>query len=482
MLNLKPVLLVIGTLLSLLAVAMVIPAAADLFAGNQEWVSFFISAFLCAFVGITIVLTNQGEFKNINLRQAFILTTGTWIMVAVFGALPFWFSSLNLSYTDSFFEAMSGFTTTGSTILTGLDVLPPGILLWRSILQWLGGISMIIVVISVLPMLKIGGMQLFRTESTDKSDRVLPRTAQVSIAVGSVYMLLTVIYAIALWYAGMSGFDAVNHAMSIIATGGFSTHDLSIAHFKNPLIEYLITIFLVTSCFPLVLYVRMLRGELMVLFKDEQVKGLLLIMFISVAAIAISLIWRNGFDIELAIRLAAFNVISIISTTGYTSTDYSIWGGFAVTTIFMFSVIGGCAGSAAGGVKIFRYQILYQMTKAQISQLIQPHAVIRSKFNNKTISEEVSWSVIVFIILFAFCFLSVALILSLCGFGYMPSMTAAASALANVGPALDVRIGTSDNYAGIPDVAKWVLAFAMLVGRLELFTVLILLTPSFWRD
>lgn len=482
MLNFRPVLLVTGILLSILAAAMLIPAIFDFFTGQNDWAGFLISAFITAFVGITIVLTNMGAFStSFNIKQAFTATFISWLSVAFFASLPFYFAG-HFAYVDSFFEAMSGFTTTGSTIIADIDKMPSGILLWRSVLQWVGGLSFILLTINMLPFLKIGGMQLFRTEAAEQSDKVLPRTLNIALALGGVYVMITVIYAISLCFAGMGLFDAVNYAMCIISTGGFSTHNESVAYFDNSTIEYMITIFMIFSCFPFLLHVRMLRGEYDAYMKDVQIKWFLFIIASTICAITTWLVFKNNFNFWDALRESSFNVVSIISTTGFTSTDYSVWGGFIISVIFMLSVVGGCAGSASGGIKIFRYQILYQMTSVQIAHLIQPHAILRTKFNKKPISDEVAWSVMMYIVVFAGAFMGVAMALSFCGFTYMEAMTAAASALANVGSALDMKIGTSDSYAQIPDMAKWVLSAAMLLGRLELYTVLIVLTPGFWRN
>ena len=469
-------------LLSVLAGAMLIPAVFDLMAKDQEWVSFFISSFLTAFVGISLTITNRGDVVNINLRQAFVLTTLSWVSLATFAALPFWFSDHGIGYTDAFFEAMSGITTTGATVLYGLDKMPPGILLWRSLLQWMGGIGIIVLALAVLPMLKIGGMQLFRTESSDKSDKILPRTAQISMATGSVYLLLTVICAIAMWYAGMGEFDAINHAMTTIATSGFSTHDASIGHYDNPTLEYIISIFMVCGAIPFVLYIKTLRGSWTSIIKDSQVQWLLCILFLSIMVVALWLVYSGKYGFADAIRYSVFNITSLVTTTGYASTDYSLWGGFAFTFIFLLSVVGGCTGSTSGGIKVFRYQVLYQTAKAQIDHLIQPHAVIKPRFNGKPIPDAITASVMSFIILFAFSFLVLATLLAMCGLDYESSMSAAASTLANVGPALGDTLGPAGNYSSIPDIAKWLLAFAMLVGRLEIFTVLVLFSPYFWRE
>jgi trk system potassium uptake protein TrkH len=480
--NFRPILLVNGMLLSILAIAMLVPAVIDFLADSHEWIIFFISAFLTAFVSICLVLTNQGEIENINTKQAFILTTSTLITVAAFGSLPFWLSDLNLSYTNAFFESMSGITTTGSTILTGLDNMPQGILLWRSILQAFGGMYTIVISLTVLPMLQIGGMQIFRSETFESSEKILPRTAQISIAIASVYLLLIVICATALWVLGMSGFDAINHAMTTISTGGFSTHDLSILYFNNEYIEYTIAFFMLASALPFVLYVRMLRGDTYALYNDSQVRGFTLITGSCIIAVVLWLTIVDGFGIESAARYSIFNVISIISTTGFASSDYGHWGFLTVTLFFQLSVIGGCAGSTAGGIKIFRFEVLYNAAKAQIANMIRPNAIYRPRFNGMAISEGVISSVINYFILFAFCFMVLAVGLSLFNIDYVSAMSAAASVLANLGPALSDSMGPMGNYAQIADPAKWLLIFGMIIGRLEIFTVLVLFSGYFWRE
>ena len=337
MINLKPILFVIGILITVLAAGMAIPTILDLIAHNDDWKTFLTSAFFTAFVGISLILSNRGKATDLNIRQAFILTAATWTVLTFFAALPFMFSELDISFTDAFFETMSGLTTTGATVLTNLDHMPPGILFWRSLLAWLGGIGIIVIALSVLPMLKIGGMQLFRTESSDQSDKILPRATQISIAIGSVYICLTLLCATTLWLAGMGQFDAITHAMTTIATSGFSTHDQSIQYYNNATIEYIITIFMILSSLPFVLYVQAINGQPHILWKDTQVRWFLSILALGVSTITLWLYMVVGVDFFNAFRYAAFNITSIISTTGYSSHDYSTWGSFAITLIFIFT-------------------------------------------------------------------------------------------------------------------------------------------------
>lgn len=480
MLSIKPILLVIGTLLTVLSIAMAIPAMVDLYFNNPDWQSFAISSFLVAFIGVSLILTNQHHTGTLSLKQAFILTSASWTVLAAFSALPFVFAKMN--YTDAFFESMSALTTTGATVIIGLDDMPPGLLLWRSLLQWMGGIGIIVVALAVLPMLRIGGMQLFRTESSDKSDKILPRAAQISFAIGSVYLLFTIICAVMLWGAGMNSFDAICHAMTTVATAGFSTHDASIAFFDSPRIEWIMTLFMILSGLPFVLYVQMVRGDYKPLFHDTQIRAFLILLFVCITATVLWMHFYNGLALPEAIRYSAFNITSILTTSGFASDDYASWGSFAVTLIFLLCVVGGCTGSTTGGIKIFRFQMLYQTAKMQINQLIHPHAVFRPRYNHKPVGESVTSSVMSFFILFAFCFLVLAAILSAYGLDFITSISAAAAILSNLGPALGEIAGPTGTYTSFPDGAKWLLSFTMLVGRLEIFTILVLFSSHFWRN
>ena len=461
---------------------MLIPAVVDLLEQSNNWVCFFMSAFFSAFVGISLILTNQGKKLNLNLKQAFVLTGFGWLAVVAFGALPFVFSELKLSYTDAFFESMSGITTTGATTLVGLDYMPPGILLWRSLLTGIGGIGIIVFAMAILPMLRIGGMQLFRTESADKADKIMPRMAQIFLSITSVYLLLVAFCAVALWSAGMSGFDAINHALSAISTSGFSTHDSGFIFYNSASLEYITTFFMAISGLPFLLYVQFMRGDRGIFLKDQQVRWYLRILLGSIAIVILWLHFTRDFAWQDALRYGAFNVTSVMTTSGFVAVDYSLWGGFIDIFLFMLLVVGGCTGSTSGGIKIFRFQILYQTAKAQLTQLIQPHAIVKMRYNSKAIPEGVTSSVMSFIILYGFSFMVVAVLLSATGLDFLTSMSASAACLSNVGHGLGGLIGPMGNYSSVNDFAKWVLAFAMLLGRLEIFTILVLFSPKFWKD
>ncbi len=482
MFDFRPILLVLGVLLMVLSAAMLIPVGIDLWYNNTDWQTFLLSAFCTGFVGVSFFLTSRGKFPPLTVRHTFILTTVSWGVLCAFGALPFYFSVLNLTYAASFFEAMSGLTTTGSTAIIGLDTAPRGILMWRMLLHWLGGIGIIVVAIAILPMLKIGGMQLFRTESSDKSDKILPRARQISFAIVVAYTLMTVTCTIGLYFAGMNFFDALCHAMSTVSTGGFANYDQSAGHFDSLPVEIVLTVFMLLNSLPYVLFVLALRGNPMALVNDPQVRGFFAIVLFVMVVLVFWMHLNTAMPISDILRNVTFTVASVISTTGFSSVDYSVWGPFITIMIFLITVTGGCTGSTSGGIKIFRYQILAAYAKTEIHQLIQPHGVFRPMYNGKFISEGVTSSVMSFFVLFAFSFMVIATLLSLTGLGFITSLSAAATALANVGPGLGPVIGPVGNFATISPEAQWILSAAMLLGRLELFTVYVLFVPYFWKD
>jgi trk system potassium uptake protein TrkH len=478
----RPVFFVIGILLATLAVVMVVPAVADFAAGQTgDATVFAASAAITLFVGVGLVLTNRLDRFEFRIHEAFVLTTLSWVAIAAFAALPLAFSTLDLSLTDAFFEAMSGITTTGSTVIVGLDRAPPGLLLWRALLQWLGGIGIIVMAIAVLPVLRVGGMQLFRMESSEAGEKVLPRTAQIATGIGVIYLLLTAICATALWFSGMTGFEAVAHAMTTIATGGFSTSDASVGHFDSALIDAIVTSFMILGGLPFVLYLQAVRGNPGRLFRDSQVLWFVSIAGAGVLVMTLWLFVREGEPAFRALRYAAFNTVSMMTGTGYSTTAFDLWGGFAIAALFFLMVVGGCAGSTTCGIKIFRFQVIYATARTQMARLVQPHGVFIAYYNRRPITEEVASSVMGFFFLFALSFSLLALGLGLLGLDFLTSMSGAATAIANVGPGLGPIIGPGGNFSALPDAAKWLLSFGMLLGRLELYTVLVLFAPSFWR-
>ncbi len=480
MIEFRPVVFVLGILVSVLSVAMIIPAIVDALAGHSDWQVFSVAAATALFVGVSMMLTSRATWTSFSLRQAFIMTNLAWLVVAIFGALPFAFSELELSITDAFFESMSGVTTTGATVIVGLDFAPPGILLWRAILQWLGGIGIIVMAIAVLPILQVGGMQLFKVEAFE-TDKVLPRAAQIAGGISLVYISLTAMAAIVLWSLGMTGFEAVAHAMTSIATGGFSTSDLSLARFDSAAIDWSISLFMILGSMPFVLYLRMVRGKPGLIFQDSQVQWMLAILVFSVLMVAGWLWLQDIMAPGAALRYSAFNVISMMTGTGYSTASFDAWGGFVMVIMFGLMFVGGCAGSTTCGIKIFRFQVLHATAMVQFKRLVQPHGVFFPYYNKRPIPESVSASVMGFFFLFVASFIALATGLGLFGLDFVTAVSGAASAIANVGPGLGEIIGPAGTFKPLPDGAKWLLSAGMLLGRLELFTVLVLLSPVFWR-
>ena len=459
---------------------MMVPLIIDLSAQNDDWRVFAGSQCVTGFFGLALVLTTRQERITINLKQAFLLTNLSWIVICIFGALPFYFSEMELSFTDAFFESMSGVTTTGSTVIQDLEVLDPGILFWRAMLQWLGGVGILIMALSILPMLQVGGMQLFKTESLDM-EKVLPSAAKISTYIGILYLILTLTCAVFYALAGMSVFDAFSHSMTTIATGGYSNYNDSIGHFNSPVIDTIAIVFMWVGALPFVLYLRMVRGDYFCLVKDSQVRWFFGIVLAATATAVAYLMIADNWALFDGVIYGTFNVTSVITGTGYTTSDYNAWGGFIISLFFFIMCIGGCAGSTACGIKIFRFQVLYAVTRAQTLKMINPHGVFPAYYNKKQIPRDIPIAVMSFFFMYAFIFALLAMGLHLCGLDFMTAMSGAVTSISNVGPGLGEIIGPTGNFSPLPDSAKWILCIGMLLGRLEIFTFLVMLSPRFWR-
>lgn len=459
---------------------MALPMLVDIHYGNDDWQVFFLCILTTAFFGGILVLTNAENDLSITPRQGFLMITLSWVLLSLFSALPFWYSELGMSFTDAVFESVSGITTTGATVIVGLEHAPHGILLWRAMLHWLGGIGIILMALSVMPFLKVGGMQLFRTELSE-SEKALPRTARLASSIGGIYLVLTLICAIAYHMGGMSPFDSVAHAMSTIATGGFSTYDTSFSHYDAPWIEIVAIAFMIAGGLPFILYLKAIKGTPGALLHDSQVRWFLSIVVACSAVLCGILILQYGKAPGDALLNATFNTVSIITGTGFVNDDYQLWGGFAVSILFFLMAVGACAGSTSCGIKIFRFQILYAVAAVQIRKLVHPHGVFIPHYGRRAIPEGVPSSVMSFFFLYAISFSALALALSFTGLDFMTSMSGAVTALSNVGPGMGNIIGPVGTFKPLPDSAKWILSAGMLLGRLEIFTVLVLFAPNFWR-
>lgn len=481
MIDPRPVGYVIGILSVALGAAMLVPLAVDFAAGSDHWRAFLQSAIVTAGIGVLLAIAcANGVGERLSLQQVFLLTSGVWVVLPFFGALPFVVGATGARPVDAVFESMSGLTTTGATVFAGLEHLPRGLLLWRSMLQWFGGIGIIIVAMVFLPALRVGGMQIFRSEAFDTGGKILPRAAEIAARIGVIYLALTLLNAVAYAAVGMDGFDAVNHALTTMSTGGFATSDASFGRFQGAP-EYIASVFMVVASLPFVRYVQIVTGSARPLLRDSQVRAFLWTIAALVLMITLYRILENGDGLESAFREALFNVISVITGTGFASVDYQLWGSFPIVLFFFMGLVGGCAGSTTCSVKIFRYQLLIAAVGAEIRRIHSPHGLFAPRYEGRPVSDEVMASVMSFFGVFVGSLGCIAVALSLTGLDFVTSISGAATAIANVGPGLGDTIGPAGNFARLNDPAKWILSAAMVLGRLELLVVLVLFLPRFWR-
>ncbi|MBL4588653.1 MAG: TrkH family potassium uptake protein [Alphaproteobacteria bacterium] len=479
--NFRPILFINGLLITILGASMLIPMFTDFYYGHDDWKVFALCIMFTVFFGGILTISNHSRDPfQLNVRQGFLITATSWLSISIFGSIPFWFSALDLSFTDSAFEAISGITTTGSTIIVGLDNAPPGILIWRALLQWLGGIGIIVMALSILPLLKVGGMQLFKTESSE-NEKALPRARDLAIMICFIYLALTAFCFVAYRIVGMGVFDAIAHSMTTIATGGFSTRDDSMGAFAGTGADLVAILFILISALPFVLYLKAIKGKAQPLLKDSQVR--VFFGFIAVITLFSSFHLSSVLDIPLldSIRLSLFSVVTIITGTGFTNADFSGWSAILTVVFFFMMFVGGCAGSTTCSIKIFRYQILFSTIKHQIKRLTHPNGVFITRYNGQAVSDDVPLSVIGFVCLYLLSFAAIALCLLLTGLDITTSLSGAATSISNVGPGLGDIIGPTGTFQPLSNTAKWILSIGMLLGRLELFTLFVLFSPRFWR-
>jgi len=479
--NYKTVFFTLGLLQIILGISMVIPILTQVIYSETD--SSFIGASIITIIfGVLFFLSNLNHDKKLNLQQAFLLTALSWLSIAIFGSLPFIFSNLELSITDSFFESMSGITTTGSTIILNLEVAPKSILLWRAMLQWLGGIGIIVMAITLMPIMNVGGMQLFKISSNDSSEKILPKSKEVALRLIYVYLALTTLCATTYKIFGMSMFDSITHSMTTIATGGFSNYNESIGHFNSLSIEISSMIFIILGSLPFIAYIKFLNGNKHIFFTDVQIKSFIKIILFSIIILSVYLLFQSKNLSETNIRVVSFNVVSILTGTGYVTGEFDGWGNFPLIFFLTLMFIGGCAGSTTCGIKIFRIQILYIFIANQLKKIIYPNGIFLIKYDKNTIDDKFMASIISFIFLYLVIFFLITAFLSLSGLDFVTSISGAATSISNVGPGLGSTIGPNGNFANLPQVSKWILSLGMILGRLELFAILVLFLPSFWRN
>ena len=479
MTNYKTVFFTLGILQIILGIFMLIPVIVQ-FVYNQLDSSFFGSSIVTIIFGTLFFLSNLDHDKRLNLQQAFLLTALSWLSIALFGSLPFVFSNVEFSFTNAFFESMSGITTTGSTIIPNLESIPKGILLWRAILQWLGGIGVIVMAITLMPIMNVGGMQLFQISNSDSSEKILPKSKEIALRLIYIYSGLTVLCALSYKILGMNIFDSLTHSMTTIATGGFSNYNDSIGFFNSISIEISAMIFIILGSLPFIAYIKFLSGNNKILISDVQIKTFIKIIIFSIIILSVYLSLINPSQINL--RSIFFNVISILTGTGYVNAQYDNWGSFPIILFLALMFIGGCAGSTTCGIKIFRIQILYSFIVNQLKKIIYPKGIFVLKYDQNPVDNKFISSIISFIYLYLVIFFTITALLSLSGLDFITAISGAATSISNVGPGLGSIIGPNGNFSSLPDISKWILTLGMILGRLELFAILVLFLPSFWRN
>ena len=482
MLNLKPIALVGGTVVCAVGFLLFIPLITEVFYQSESWQSYAVPILIYLIVGGSLVITNRNIELKISIKDAFMITVLSWILLGFLSAVPFIYTKVNLSVVDAIFESMSGITTTGSTVINNLDYLPKGILIWRALLQWLGGIGILVIALFILSFLRVGGMQLFHLEGDDPYEKFLPKISSVISKIVILYVLLTLLLIILYFSFGMNFFDSLAHSFTTISTGGFSTHDKSFAYFQSNSILLIAIIFMIIGSMPFLVIAQTSFNNILATINDHQVRVFLLILFVSIVIIYFFAEKYIDGGVFQKITSISFNTISIISGTGYVSENFESWGNYASVLFLILMFIGGCAGSKTGGIKVFRFQILFKYLILHFKKILQPHAVIVGYFNNKSIPESTYESVMSFFFLYIFTFASSALLLSFSGLDFLTCISASASAISNVGPGLGSVIGPEGNYSVLNDYSKIILTATMLLGRLEMLTILILFLPSFWRN
>ena len=477
--NYKTVFFTLGILQIILGIFMFIPIIFQ-FIYSEIDSSFFGASIVTIVFGTLFFLSNLDHDKKLTLQQAFLLTALSWLSIAIFGSLPFIFSDLNFSFINAFFESMSGITTTGSTVISNLNEMPKSILLWRAILQWLGGIGIIIMAITLMPIMNVGGMQLFKISNNDSSEKILPKSKEIALRLIYIYTSLTFFCGLTYKIFGMNLFDSLTHSMTTIATGGFSNYNESIGFFNSVSIEISAMIFIILGSLPFIAYIKFISGDKKILFNDIQIRTFFKIIIFSIIILSIYLMISSSKEFNF--RSVIFNIISILTGTGYVNAEFDTWGSFTLILFLLLMFIGGCAGSTTCGVKIFRIQILYLFIINQLKKIIYPKGVFVLKYDKNPIDNKFISSIISFIYMYLVIFFVLTALLSLTGLDFVTSISGAATSISNVGPGLGSIIGPNGDFSTLPDSSKWILTFGMILGRLELFAILVLFLPSFWRN
>ncbi|VAX22578.1 Trk potassium uptake system protein TrkH [hydrothermal vent metagenome] len=481
MLNYKVIFNIVGFLLILDGIAMMLGIPFSIYYGDDDILVLLFSGVGTSLIGFVLYYLTQSSNKDIRKREGYIVVSLGWLVMTIFGAIPFVIYGAIPSYTDAFFETMSGFTTTGASILNNIESIPHGLLFWRSLTQWLGGMGFIVLSLAILPILGIGGMQLFIAEVPGPTkDKIHPRVRETAKRLWGIYVLFTVAEIILLFVGGMGFFDSICHSFTTMATGGFSTKQSSIAYYTSPFIQYVIVLFMFLAGANFSLHYYWLHRKIKHVTRNEEFRFYFYLIVGFTLLIFFGRVFNSTLGVELTFRESLFQVVSMITTTGFVSADYEMWGVFFHVIFFLLLFIGGSAGSTGGGIKVVRHLILIKNSALELRRLIHPRAVIPVRFNGSTVSQDIVLNIMAFLLFYIAIFIFGSLVMSFIGLDFLTSMGAVATSLGNVGPAIET-VGPVDNFAHIPDIGKWFLSFLMLMGRLELFTVLIIFSPAFWK-
>lgn len=477
----QPVLMINGFILSILGISMIFPAIIDIYDNNVNWSPFITSMIITVFIGLSLFLSNRVKIAQISLRQGYLVTSTCWIMVSLFSALPFIVSGSITDIASAIFESVSGVTGTGATILTDIESEPRSILLWRSMLNGLGGIGIVIFAVAMLPFLGVGGMQIFARENANANDKLMPKFIDIAKWIMFVYIGLVLLCTLLLYLCGMGKFDAINHAISAVATAGFSTKNNSVAYFNSNIIELILAIFMLLGAFPMTFYIMLLKKKEVDPFHMGQIKYFLKTIFTLSFFVALWLSYQSNMNFFTALRYSAFNIISVITTTGMGSTEFLDWGIWTAVFFTLLSMHGGCIGSTTGSIKVMRWQVLKSYFYKMIVTSIEPNRVIPVKVGEVSVNEHVISSVFLYVFLFFVTIAGTAVVLNFMGYDFATSMSAAIASVTNTGPGITASIGVMGNYAFFDTTAKYVLCAAMILGRLEIITVLVVFTKAFWK-
>lgn len=475
----QPVLMISGYFISVLGLTMLFPALLDIYQSHQNWSLFITSAIISTFIGLSLFLANNVKIKSISLQQAYLLTAISWFSVTLLAAIPF--TLYGTSLADAIFEAASGISTTGATIYANVEILPKSILLWRALLNGLGGVGIVIFAIALLPFLGIGGMQIFQRENSDVNEKFMPKISYIAKRIIFVYVLLIVACTLSLKFAGMDWFDAFCHSNSTIATGGLSTKNASVGYFNSAPIDWVITFFMILGAIPLTFYHSLIATHNIHSLRSSQVFTFLKVLGIYILFMAIWLTFNGVYDFATALRYSAFNVTSIVTSTGFSSTDYMQWGAFTGTAFIVFALTGGCTGSTSGSIKIFRWQVVLGYLKKVFITTTEPNRMLSVKIGHSIVSNQVITSIFVFLAAYSVSIIVLTLLVAITGLDFETAFSSVIACITNSGPGIGKIVGPAGNYSSLPDFAKLVLAFSMLLGRLEVMTILVICTKSFWH-